>query len=689
MPGPVVVDIAGRGMRLARLVVALLLALLGSLVLAATGTLPQAAAAEPQVRIELTTLSPAWLTGDRITITGAVTNTSGKSMRQVQVSFWRSQDAIRDQADLANVLASPWDVPIGARMGTAEPDRNLFNLTTERQPVWPAGARSTFTVSARIADLGLQPGEGVHLIGVHVRAIPEGSYNQTVGRSRVLLPSAAPTRGSISPVVVLTSRPSWAAPGVVADDHLAQELRGRLESLLQAAERPDAVVLIDPALWDELTMLSQGYTVLGGLDPDPEAPARATAWLARFTALAQRPGVYRLPYGDPDLQAVSDDAGPLVRQAMRALPDDHPLSRLGVALAPRGGAAGQRLLEAAEPLRPVLLVTSVRNRPPAGSTGGVTVINADPDLGRGGPGPDPSSTRVQVNGRLLAQLQVGEAPGMVLVARETADLNRLQMLPSQVATRSALDLPSEPVELPAAVEFEGGDTNLVTEIEQVRGQIMAWGDLTGTTDSARLIADQVGARAASSRFWGDGAATRRLLRQVQELNGRDVARARISLTSAKTFVMSTETTGFPVTVTNNEQVPVRVKVRFVAENPHRISIPDTDVVTIAPGETATVTFTPRAWTNGVVTVESRVVTPEGRPIGASRRITVTSTNLGDIGWIIIVASGAVVLGTTAIRIKQVQRERSRAAKAAPRRAEIDLAAAVERQSRDTSARPHP
>jgi len=45
-------------------------------------------------------------------------------------------------------------------------------------------------------------------------------------------------------------------------------------------------------------------------------------------------------------------------------------------------------------------------------------------------------------------------------------------------------------------------------------------------------------------------------------------------------------------------------------------------------------------------------------LGAPVPIEITATDFGRVGWIIILVSGAVVVGGTALRIRAVQRERA-------------------------------
>jgi hypothetical protein len=63
--------------------------------------------------------------------------------------------------------------------------------------------------------------------------------------------------------------------------------------------------------------------------------------------------------------------------------------------------------------------------------------------------------------------------------------------------------------------------------------------------------------------------------------------------------------------------------------------------------------------NGTVRVTLRAYTLDGRqPIGAPFPIDVQATQAGTIGWLIAIAAGIVLVGTTVLRIRQVGRERA-------------------------------
>ena len=82
-------------------------------------------------------------------------------------------------------------------------------------------------------------------------------------------------------------------------------------------------------------------------------------------------------------------------------------------------------------------------------------------------------------------------------------------------------------------------------------------------------------------------------------------------------------------------------------------------MTLEPGEQRTVNVTLHSAANGVVMVRAQLATQEGTRFGPEAPVEITATGLGRVGWIIIIVSGAVVVGGTFLRIRAVQRERAR------------------------------
>ena len=68
-------------------------------------------------------------------------------------------------------------------------------------------------------------------------------------------------------------------------------------------------------------------------------------------------------------------------------------------------------------------------------------------------------------------------------------------------------------------------------------------------------------------------------------------------------------------------------------------------------------------TNGTVRVVAQLE-PSPEPVGRPQPIQVQATQAGTTGWVIALAAGIVLIGTTALRIRQVARERSAGARRA-------------------------
>ena len=85
-------------------------------------------------------------------------------------------------------------------------------------------------------------------------------------------------------------------------------------------------------------------------------------------------------------------------------------------------------------------------------------------------------------------------------------------------------------------------------------------------------------------------------------------------------------------------------------------VPASAVITVGPGQNQTVNVRPEATSNGLVNVTAALQTGSGAPVGRTTRIAVEVTDLGMIGWIIVIVSGVVLVAATALRIRQVRRK---------------------------------
>lgn len=644
--------------RLVTLIVAVAVAVLWSL----SSPLTARADDPTEVDITLTLVTPQIIPSDptaRVTITGEVTNTSKVAMTGVQVSFWRSRDPIATMSELQAAAASPWDVPVGERMGVGgtEPTLNLANLTTAKDPSFEPGEKASFTVSARVDQLDLGQGEGVRLLGVHVRGTPVGGTNHTVGRARFFAPMAEPASVQRASIVMLTSAPSMLADQTFVDGHLAGELRGRLNRLIDEASHPGATVLIDPSLYDELTVMAaeQGYRLATG-EVTTVGSQLAADFLQRLEQLRVGNTVYRLPYGNPDLAlAHQESRSDVVTRAAEALPDDHPLAPLPLAVVPER-AVDAGFVDFLEPLEPRLLVLPGASGPLKQRIDDLVIVRPDASLGSGGPGPSPSTTPPQVVGRALSELVLDPASQLVTISdRLPAPVEEVLARHTTLVPLSDLPTTEGTVSWPKAAQGSLVTPTWWALLDDATRRLTEVGDLRGDVAEGAHDAAVITSRASSGSFRGEQALTylRALGASLPRLQSEDVR-----IVSAEKFVVSEPTTQLPITVTNNTDQPIAVRVAFTSESPQRLSLEPTGVQVVEPHTSRSLTFTVNAHTNGAVTVRAQLETSTGVPVGPEHRFILTANSLGRVGWVVIVVSGVVVLAATALRIRQVRRERA-------------------------------
>ncbi|HET9128035.1 MAG TPA: DUF6049 family protein, partial [Propionibacteriaceae bacterium] len=289
---------------------------------------------------------------------------------------------------------------------------------------------------------------------------------------------------------------------------------------------------------------------------------------------------------------------------------------------------------------------------------GIAVKDVAMGITGGGPAPAPTTTPVQVRQRAMAQALIATSTGspMLLPIASQSDL-RLDQLIRPALSATPLDLTLSTPALVTGSEAHPDPSGWEQLRHLAHERFSAWGEVTGLTAEATSRADRALARSLSSSFTPKQGAD--FLSKATSLVGDVLGSQAITLALAGEFVLSSSSNNLPATVTNHLDQAVTVRIAFVSENPQRVSVPETPDITVPAGETVTAEFTAHAHTNGSVNVTARLETPQGRPIGAPQQVTLRATSFGQVGWIIVILSGVVFMGATAMRIRQVQREHSR------------------------------
>lgn len=172
------------------------------------------------------------------------------------------------------------------------------------------------------------------------------------------------------------------------------------------------------------------------------------------------------------------------------------------------------------------------------------------------------------------------------------------------------------------------------------------------------LAYQVRARAASVWWVDDAAAQAAWLDAVDRRAGWEALRAGLAITAIPRFSLAGASGDYPVTVTNNLVDPVTIRLVGISENPQRIDFGDPVAATINPASSEALLLRATASGGGVVNAEVHIETLDGRRLGPSESIVVETTNFGLIGWILVITSGVVLVVTTALRIRQVRRQKA-------------------------------
>lgn len=619
--------------------------------------------------------------GGRITLSGRVKNTTDQPISNLQVLLWRDQSPITAHDGLTAAIESDATTPFGARVVT---EGAYQTVTPEDHPSLAPGAEVPFEVSAEVADLELPSTGGVYLIGAHALGQLGAGGVETLGRNRLFmpLPAAGETPGANPPtapvvdLVVLSAPPTRSGTGTFLTDSLTDELAdgGRLRSLLRAAARPDTSWIIDPALYEAVQQMAAGYVLADGSPPQGQRVAQK--WLEDFEKLDRAHG-FRATYQLPDATALAHgdhtDLWDHTVAADARVADLDDLPRLDLSGGGRVDARGVALLQQNHPIAILASTAESEHTLLRPVTGEQPIIRFDPDAFTGGPGPFPADTELHRRQRLLADGWINAAAGKteptVRVITTGVDARAV------VAADAPWDQHRTMRDVLGGQRYEWGGTFAYTATDADRETLN-----TAPTALADLQADYVAvaslipgdaaiaeradrslAGAASSWWRGRPDALGTYTEQLRDdvaplLSGQGVSLA----VSESVTMLARDGGSFPASVQNHLDVPVVVSLRFTSEQPQRLDVPALTNIQVPPQGTTTVTVRPQAAANGPVQVRAQLTTGNGTPLGAQTPILVNATNLGAVGWIIVVASGIVLVLTTALRIRQVRRERARA-----------------------------
>ena len=653
-----------------------------------------------QVSIAITSIGPQVARpGQRITVTGSVSNGTGRAVSGLAVQLWSSAARFTNRSELAQYAAGQLQIDAPVAGAVAE-------LAGTLQP----GATRPWTVTVPVATFGFASGFGVYPL-----AAQANSAGSPLADSYTFLPywpGSAKAAGltqkeKLAWVWPLIAQPGQAACHSLLNNDLATSLpgTGRLGGLLADGTSPAGVAAnltwaIDPSLLASAAMMTHAYRVGGtptctGTVVRPASPA-AQAWLAKVRALAQQQDFFTTPYADVDVSALAH-AG-MASDLSRALAKGGEVagsSRMlggvqrpaGARIAwPANGIADYGVLGSLAangigavvlnssmmpPVRPVQYTPSAITTTPDGVNAGLQVALADdaltqvlagaPTAAQRGTAAASFSTeqRFLAETAMIASEQPGlprsvvvtpprqwnPAPGLAsALLAETDDAPWLQpaSLSSLLAGhpgRGQVARKQPPPQRRGAGELH---KSLLRKVKGLEAAIRVQASMLGEPDSRYLS----GAVAAieSSAWRGDPAKARKLLGSVAKFVAARSRLVRV-IDSGGQVTLTGKSGPVPVSISNRLGQPVTVRLLVQAPANRLTILYKSTPITIGKFEQKTVAVRVRSSVAGSTVLKLSLLAPDGSPLPSpGAQITVDATHFGTEALVIIaVACGLFVL----------------------------------------------
>jgi hypothetical protein len=416
----------------------------------------------------------------------------------------------------------------------------------------------------------------------------------------------------------------------------------------------------------------------------------AEDWLNRFLEQAADQELRMLPYGDVDVATLlrggfegtvanSYRLGEETMQELRL--DADPV------MAPLSGLIPNDALDQLDPNVPLMLSERAVARSRGDAAGnhaaivrlrqGTEVVLTSDAARIGGPAPTPPFDALALRQRILAEAAVhglshGSGQPLVISTPELWDPGRGWRT---AAFFRGIDVPwLRHVPLSGAVAItpsERYDDQLTYTRRQRRAELPvanvlatqelgAAGDVLATLLTRNdTIGDQV-ARAGMlgssvhARSYADQARTR--TRKISQQVHRQLSQ--VFVEASELVTMSSESGNFSVTVVNNLQEPVTVGLEAQTGS-DQLRIRPPDLVSLGPGQRATVRLAVRATDIGVHSVRLVPTTEDGRPLGRSTVIKVRSSQVGLVIWVVMGVGATLFVAAIIARIVRRVRTRKR------------------------------
>jgi hypothetical protein len=673
--------------------------------------------AESPLAVSIETLSPSTVPRrGRVTVSGEITNRSESVWTDLKVYLFASGAPMTTPEELEEANETPETLEVGGRL-TAP---GLYDEVDDLAPGESTSYTLSVPRNELPFDQPGVYWLGVHVLGTNEEGRLGGADGRARTFIASMDPRGPRTSlAVVLPLREQVARtPDGRLDDVAAWNRRLGE-DGRLSRLLGLARTGSGVPLtwvVDPAVPAAARSLAEGNPAFdlaptepgpdespspdsvltespgpvdsdGGSDDPSDEVSRVAAeaqqaadWLDDFTELAREQTLLTLPYGDVDVATLlRGDFGDTYERAVEL--GTLTTTDLGLdgrpVVAPPDGLLPNKALAKLDPRADLLLseravdtdATKVRL-----SQGTEAIVTSD--VARvGGPSPTPAHSALALRQRILGEAAVhalSAAPPRPLVVPLPERWNpgpdwedasffggldvpwlRLVDVPYAAAVSPADDhegrmaYPRRPrrSEIPVA-------NVLATQELHAAGSILS--DLLTRNDS---VDEEVGRAAMLGSSTTARPHPRRALVRTRRISEEVHRRLRrVYVEGSPLVTMSSETGNFSVTLVNGLREPVTVGIE-VETGSEDLQIRSPDLVSLGPGQRASVRLAATATGTGVHSVRIVPTTQDGRPLGNSTRVKVRSSQVGLVIWLIMGTGGAVFVAAIGARILRRVRAR--------------------------------
>lgn len=664
------------------------------------------------LELKLTKVSPA-ATGpdDELVVSGSVRNVGTSSVKNARISLWLRPEALADREAIDTWLSD----------GALTPADHQLPVNTVVRDL-PSGATATFRLDVPPGQTGLFSSSAFGPRAIALQARVGGKRMASLRSTMVWAPSEITTPTRLSVLVPITSlTPSTHAGEATAEVASELAVDGRLQRVEAAANNQGMSWAIDPAILTaaqrlstsgvdrtpddaELTDPTAGSSgspssavspsgTAGTEIKDDAAKNAATSWLSQFKS-DSRNRVFALPYADPDLTSVlgTGKGSPLIQDSDElgkkattealgrsldttlAWPADGRINAATTRSLVRLGRKTVVLADGSQRLKPELDYTPTGRSTVHSSAGPLTSLLYDEQLSALISSPTnltPAATQT-----MLAQLaaitmeQPGTARHLLAVTprtwnpEPTAVQTMMHALGSApwISLRGISELQeatgpprAAPVYGKAAVKAQlpPGSISLAQVLDK------------GLTTFAPILVDQAQVRPMRERVASMLSVAWRPDRDALVAARGDFAADvtplvdGVKLVTSKTYVFIARETKIPVTVTNDTDYEVTVKVRLRPQS-GQLTFDKTQDVTVKAHSSLPVLMEAKARASGNVVVEGKLLTVAGAALGPGKSFTIkVQPNWESWGMIVIGSIVGLLLVIGLLRSLRRNRNRPR------------------------------